>query len=118
MEHRYTLADRREQLETLVEALDELIPLVLARPEYVAWAHEYRTARSRAAELLQAGFDQADLSSLSRAVPELSHKDWEPLEKMDDGQWREPAWFVGFASKHQSVSDAATLLRTVGYYRD
>jgi hypothetical protein len=116
MEHRYTNDERMEQLKVLAAALDDFLPLVLARAEYSRWVPQYKAARKRIEELLQAGFEQTDLSTLSQTVPDLSHRDWQPLEQFGDGKWREPAWFVKFERRHQSVMDAAMVLRTLGYY--
>lgn len=119
VEHRYTVAERTQQLHALVFALDELIPVLRALPEFSDRVAEYQAARERAVELTQVGFDQGDLSSLSRAVPDLfyRHKDWAPpLVELADGRWSEPKWFIELERKLQPVLEAAQKLQTLGYY--
>jgi hypothetical protein len=119
MEHRCTPAERRQQLRVLAAALDELILVVIALPEFAPRTSDYQAARDRAIELDKTGFSQDDLSSLARSVPDLfsRYKDWvPPLIKGEDSRWCEPEWFVQLERKLQPALKAAELLRTLGFY--
>ena len=68
---------------------------------------------------LDHGFEQDDLSTLSRAVPRLFwlHKEWTPqLVQRPDGTFAEPPWFDAADRLHHAVQNAAEELRVVGRY--
>ena len=104
---------------TLIDALSELIPMVVNNPSHVQRSDEYVDALEKAKLLLLQGFDQDELSDLSRSVPDLyfRHKEWTPpMERDSAGNWCEPTWFSDLEKKLLPVLDAAKVLRTVGYY--
>jgi len=104
---------------TLIDALSELIPVVANNPFHAQRSDEYRNVLNRAELLLLQGFNQDELSYLSRSVPDLyfRHKEWTPpMERDSAGNWCEPTWFSDLEKKLLPVLDAAEALRTVGYY--
>lgn len=117
MEHYFSHAERRAQLERLVATLDDLIPVLGATPGYNLHAPTFQAARDQAVALLSDGFEQAELSELARAVPTLFHpKEDPPLEPTaEPGGWREPNWYTSLTAKLQPALAAAETLRTIGY---
>ena len=73
-----------------------------------------------AKQLLADGFNQEELSALSRSVPRLFwlHKEWiPPLEPAKTGSgFTEPAWFQRLEPLESNVSAAAEKLRVIGEY--
>ena len=117
--HYYTQSERVTQLMTLIDALSELIPVVANNPFHAQRLGEYMDALEVAKLLLIQGFNQDELSDLSRSVPDLylRHKEWTPpIEHDSAGNWCEPTWFSDLESKLQPVLDAAQVLRMVGFY--
>jgi hypothetical protein len=113
-EHGYTVEERRQQLVDLAAALPRLIEMVRTLPKLLHLVPEYEGALVRTGELLKQGFDQAQLSSLSRSVPDafIRHEEWSPpLELHADGSWREPEWFAPLEERLQPVLKAAGMLR-------
>ncbi|MDR6935698.1 MULTISPECIES: hypothetical protein [unclassified Luteibacter] len=118
-EYRYTANDRVEQLRALEQSLVDLIPLVEAIPAKADLAPRYRCALEEVRALMDGGFEQGDLSQLSRAIPDAfpRHKDWiPPLELSEDGHWQEPEWFKRLESKLAPVLNIAAKLRVTGFY--
>lgn len=118
-EHFYTTRDRERQLEELARAMGELIPVVRGIPEFSGRACEYERALTEVERLRREGFDQGQLSALSRSVPDLFYrfKEWSPpSERLPDGTWREPEWFTGLEAKLQPALAAARRLGEIGYY--
>lgn len=119
LEHRYCIDERRQQLTELVAALPNLIDVTRSTPQVTHFTSEYEAALEQATALLAFGFNQEQLSALSRSIPDAfpRHKDWiPPLEKALDGKWQEPSWFVSVESKLQPVLRFAEVLRMLGYY--
>jgi hypothetical protein len=118
-EHWYSTAERRQQLAELAAALPELITITRATPQVFHLVSQYESALAEENKLLRNGFNQEQLSGLSRMVPDafMRHKEWlPPSEQLSDGQWREPEWYVALESKLQPVLKAAGVLRELGYY--
>ena len=118
MEHRYCIDERRQQLAELVAALPDLINVTRSTPQVTHFTSEYEAALEQATALLAFGFNQEQLSALSRSIPDAfpRHKDWIPLEMAPDGKWQQPAWIVSVESKLQPVLRFAEVLRMLGYY--
>ncbi len=117
----FTSAERQQQLQMLAEALEQLIPELQLSGRYPEQLGGYRSAFAEAQRLLSSGFNQEDLSSLSRGVPRLFwlHKDWlPPLEQSQDnaGTFSEPAWFQKLEPLEEHVTAAAEKLRVIGEY--
>lgn len=118
-EHRYTAEERITQLTRLAAALREAIPAVALHSPVAHRDVEFRAALAECERLLQTGFTQEELSTLSRAVPNLfpRYKDWmPPMERAPNGQLFEAPWFAELDAKLQPVVHAAGKLREVGYY--
>jgi PAS domain-containing protein len=118
-EHRYTREERIEQLHALERALVELIPVVEATPEAASFTGRYIDALESTKALLGRPFDQEDLSTLSRSIPDVfpRHKDWmPPLQRTEDGHWQEAEWFKRLDGKLLPVLDVAAKLRVIGFY--
>jgi hypothetical protein len=100
-------------------SLGELIPVAEATPATINLVSQYREALERTRALIGGAFNQDDLSSLSRCIPDAfhRHKDWmPPLEQSEDGRWQEPDWFKRLEAKLLPVLDIAAKLREIGYY--
>lgn len=118
-EYRYTIADRQVQLDRLAAALQELVPVLAALPEFAAAVPIYEAAQQQAEHLRREGFTQDQLTALARSVPDLfyRHKDWSPpAEPTAAGGWQEPAWFTRLEARLQPALAAAAILESVGYY--
>lgn len=119
--HYFTSTERQQQLRTLAAALERLLAELELSGHYQEQLSAYHASFAEARRLLENGFNQEDLSSLSRNVPRLFwlHKDWlPPLEKSKnkDGAFSEPAWFQRLAPVEEQVSAAAEKLRIIGEY--
>ena len=119
--HYFTLTERQQHLRTLAEALERLLTELELTGQYQEQLSAYRASFAEARRLLENGFNQEDLSSLSRNVPRLFwlHTHWmPPLEKSKDkdGGFSEPAWFQRLAPIEEQVSAAAEKLRFIGEY--
>ena len=118
-EHRYTVEERITQLQALATALREAIPVVAAHSPVAHRDAEFSAALTECERLLQTGFTQEELSTLSRAVPNLfpRYKEWmPPMDRAPNGQLFEAPWFAEVDAKLQPVVHAAEKLRQVGFY--
>ena len=118
-EHRYTTAERRQQLQALTVLLADLIEATESLPQMAQLVPRYRLALEQTQKLLGSGFTQEQLSGLGRAIPDafVRHKDWlPPLEQAANGSWREPEWFTMLEARLQPTMKAARLLCELGYY--
>ncbi|MCF5805777.1 MULTISPECIES: hypothetical protein [Pseudomonas syringae group] len=117
-EHRYTEAERIQQLRKLEQALVALLPVSIQLG--LEQTPDYHEALCRTRVLLETGFTQTDLTDLSRSVPDAvpRGRDWEAryLVQKADGSWRWPEWFSELESRLVPVIRTAETLRTLGYY--
>lgn len=114
--HIYSDEERREHLQTLVDAIEKLLPELEVNHQSMRDVPAYTQALDRTKQLLSCGFVQSELSELSRAVPRLFwlHKDWiPPLEGQPP---KEPTWFKRLEPLEGEVQRAAEKLRVVGEY--
>jgi len=111
--------ERIRQLNALASAVQALLPALDGVQVLRGSIPAFERCLAETTRLLEHGFVQDDLSSLSRAVPKLFwlHKEWTPqLERRADGSYVEPSWFNAVDRLHQEVQDAAEELRVVGRY--
>jgi hypothetical protein len=113
----YNESDRRGHLRELVASLERLIPV--ARDLKLPQLPSYEAALVQARDLSESKFSQADLSSLSRSVPDAlpRHRDWESnyLQRRPDGSVDLPAWIEALEAVLQPTLRAAEILRTIGH---
>ena len=118
-EHRFTHAERLDQLERLAAGLRALLAVLAAVPEQAGRVEEFRALLARCEGLRQEGFGAEALAELGRSVPDLwvRHKEWEPpVERDGAGRLRVTAEFVRLDEALQPVLRAAEELRTLGWY--
>jgi len=117
--HIVSNSERIRQLNALASALRALLPALDSVEALRGSIPAFERSLVETTRLLEHGFVQDDLSTLSRAVPKLFwlHKEWTPqLERRPDGSYVEPSWFNVADGLHQAVQDAAEELRVVGRY--
>jgi hypothetical protein len=88
------------------------------QPQFVEQASSYHLYLTEVSRLIEQGFEEEELSVLSRAIPDMfgRHKDWiPPLEQTASGRWIEPEWFTELESYLQPMLAQAFLLSTIGY---
>ena len=86
-EYRHTEEDRLIQLQKLVTTLECLISYLKQKQLFLNKIDSYESALQEAKNLLENGFNQQQLSTLGRSVPDLfsRHKEWiPPLENEGD----------------------------------
>ncbi|PTU66076.1 hypothetical protein DB032_14665 [Chromobacterium sp. Panama] len=108
-----------QQLSELKSAIVAFMPVVSEVATLQGSVAAFQGCLAEIDRLLSEGFCQDDLNVLSRAVPRVFwlHKEWTPeLERMVDGRYREPWWFVAADKLHQRVQEAAEELKIVGRY--
>lgn len=111
--------DRVRQLTALKTAIVAFLPVVSSVDTLRSSVPAFQGCLTEVERLLSDGFNQEELSALSRAVPRLFwlHKEWTPqLERAADGGYQEPSWFAAADTLHQHVQDTAEELRIVGRY--
>ncbi|GAB0062820.1 MULTISPECIES: hypothetical protein [Pseudomonas] len=117
-QHFYTTAERIQQLRQLERGLANLVPFSILMG--LAQTPHYEDALRRTRILLETGFNQADLTSLARAIPDVFHRgrDWEAqyLVKKPDGSWGFSEEYLNIQARLGPVMRAVDALRTLGYY--
>lgn len=118
--HYYSEKERAKHLSNLIGAIEALLPELEKSGQYLESLATYEKACSVAKQLLTEGFNQDELSALSRNVPRLFwlHKEWSPpLEPTKfGGGFSEPAWFQRLEPLESKVSSSAEILRVIGEY--
>ena len=118
-EYRYTERDRISQLRELAVALENLIGYLIHNNLFPNKVSEYEYALEQTNILLNHGFDQSQLSVLSRAVPDLffRHKEWIPPFEDGSNDYSKPAqWFIDLEKYLQPVLKHSGIISIIGYY--
>ncbi|SDD46314.1 hypothetical protein [Aquimonas voraii] len=118
--HYYTEAERKNQLNELIGSIESFLPELERSGQYLKQQAVYKQVCALAKQLVSEGFNQEDLSTLSRNVPRLFwlHKEWTPpLEPTKTGgRLTEPEWFLRLEPLESQVSAAAEKLGVIGEY--
>ena len=117
-EYYHTHANRITQLSELCEALQGSLRILKPQRDSAKPSLCIELLWQRQSICKQTDFDQAELSKLNHAIPDLfhRHRDWiPPLVEDGAGGWRTPAWFDALDQVLQPVLAAAAKLRQIGY---
>lgn len=103
----------------LLNAIEELIPLIDSSVLYKDHGSEFAFYKNRVNDLIIGAFSQQDLNELSSMIRPIiyTYRDWmPPLVKDAEGAWKVPEWFDEFEMRHQVVMKLASELRITGEY--
>ena len=128
MEPGKTPADRVNELEQLIAALDTLVAFLRREQMAEDFVEDYGAAATRARALLERlsdpgadqAVDQGVFAELGAAVPRMiyTHPHWvPPQEHRGGGRWATPAWFDELEPLHEAALRWAGALRIVGVDR-
>lgn len=116
-EDSYSLDEKRQHLREFITSLEVVLASPVLAEHYPEAVKNYGECLKVARSLVDTGFSQEDLSSLSRAFEPVlyTHKEWvPPLVQNADGAWRTPEWYDAFEKLHGSAAKRAYQLRVTG----
>jgi hypothetical protein len=96
--------------------MEQILASADLREQFPQSVTDFTECLRRGRLLLDAGFTQADLSSLSGSFrPVLrTHPRWDPpLIEMPDGTWEQPEWYSRLERLHEHAANAAERLRVL-----
>ena len=124
MEHLKTRADRVNELEQLIAALNTLVAFLRREQMAEDFVEDYGAAATRARALLEQlsdqgadqPFDHHVVSELGATIPRMiyTHPHWVPPQEQSGGRWTTPPWFDELEPLHEAALGWAGALCIVG----